>query len=371
MAKHGCNPSQDLLLSETPFRFLDLEPEICHRILEYTDLVTPLRYVRYCDGTMEAVDGDGLFHHEQYGPPNKDGDSYLSKGSPSWQWKPPTSMFLVNRAFLAMAQRVFFSQNHLEICDCDPSEIMDSWAEPGPLTIPPDVSNAAIYLSQPVRSNFLSSIRSLDIVWPIVWEGTIASSHGFSQWREAIENFKDDLKPRRLSMIQMKGDDSIALDGILLDQIRGAGDGGMLFPRTLLRGSDGIDTVRPFVDMFWPLERCAQPDGVQMFLWSMDFGVDTEKVVYYCRHRSENLPQWVQEIERFGVQAAFIHAERPFERPINSSNTDIRAIADSNMEKESEWVEGIFMREGVECEDYHEHWQDMRRKGLSVTLETQ
>ena len=321
MGGSGCShatsdgPSSGLL-----FRFMDLHIEICQRILEYTDLVTPAAHVIWCLGHLDAR-----------------GRHYISRGAifkPSMAgWKPPTAMFLVSRDFSALAQIVFLSRNYFEVCDCEPGQVMDGliWGLiRGTKRPQPDVSKAAAFLSRPMSSEFLSSITSLEIEYPMLWAEPRIGPDGLRQWQQTLERFKDSFKPRRLIM-WLKEDLSMPFS----DEMRGVD-----FPWSFLH-QDGIDVVRQYVDSFWPIQRLGQLDDVKMFLWDARIPGEGMRTIYYCRHQSEPLPESVGDMILTRLHPlGEVHVQRPFRRPHS---------ARGNWSLGNEWIEGIFAR--THCEN--------------------
>ena len=326
------------------FRFLDLHPELCHRILELTDLVAPqLRIECRMGGELSApLDPpvEAPRHYRLYGG---EGDARVSPPPRPIGWKPPTALFLVSRAFSALAQTVFLSRNHFDIDYHLPVReeeavffyIMNSGT---PETL--DKSPAADFVSCPMRSIFLSNISSMSIEWPPLWGAPpLVSSQGFRDWREAVDKFKHSLNPRHL-VIHVTGDNSIPLQ-------RDYYYHGARMPRDFFEQTSSIDTVRQSAGMFWPIERLAQSDGVQMFLWDLKIDVEGDKVVYYCRHQSESLPRMADDMDLFGrLHPAVMHVQRPFQK---------YCAGDGNADQDNEavgWVEGIFVRPNDEDESW-------------------
>ena len=163
--------------------FLDLPLEIRNQILQYTDLVTPMKEVMwipkdgysvcYCISRWdeEAV---GFFgessatHHSfkfrncwttsRFGCFCRRFHATSSSSSMCHCWSPPTSLFLVCQAILDAARTVFFSSNRFIITSSD-----------GPNTIAettPDRLEASVFLTDVVPFTSLCWLRSLELVFP-------------------------------------------------------------------------------------------------------------------------------------------------------------------------------------------------------------
>lgn len=306
---------------------MDLQPEIRCRILEFTDLITPVAHVIWCLGGFDARGKSDSRH----------GDCFKPLAT---NWAPPTAMFLVSHYFSAIAHSVFLSRNYFEVCDCETKEVMenvvDLWDDPFPKML--DVSHAAGFLSRPLASNYLSYITALEIN-PRRWGPQMVGSNMLRQWQDAVECVNSCFNPRRL-IISIGSDCSVPIYQELL-----LAGNSMEFPWPFL-SQDGIDTVRQSVDMVWPIHRLAQSDGVKMFLW--DFQLQEERIIYYCRHRSEPLPEVVGDmvlsrLHRFGE----IHIQRSFRSPAASGTRT------SNQSANSGWIEGLFGRTHSEDDEWY------------------
>lgn len=330
------------MAQSTAFRFLDLHPEVCHRILEHTDLVTPLRRIECRAGELSAVlepPVEAPRHVRIYGGQH---DARVPPPPPRpVGWKPPTALFLVSRAFAALAQTVFLSQNHFDIRGDRPFREKREAAMRGELPARLEGSPAADFVSCPMRSKFLPSIKSMYIAWPPIWSAPpLASSQGFRDWREAVDKFKDSLHPRHLT-IYVTADCSIPLEREVCSHAP-------RLRRKVFEPISSIDTVRLSAGMFWPIERLAQTHGVKMFLWDLECDVEGRKVVYYCRHRSESLPRMADDMDLFGrLHPAVIHHQRPFQRGRVGDGE-----VDCDNEAAAGWVEGVFVRPNDEDESW-------------------
>lgn len=322
------------------FRFSDLAPEIRGKILEYTDLVTPLRHVkldrRKLDGCAKSCHINGAYYEV---PPS--------------DWRPPVALFLVSRAFSALAYTIFLSQNHFEVRDGELTRHLNSVRTYGPYPKKPDINDAARFLKSPVRSAYLSSIKSMDIIWP-TFLCTIIQTQGLKDWHATIEKFRSSFRPRRL-IIHTECDVSIPIyresDDVKYDLRRDHFDQAGI-----------IDRMRDSIDMFWPIERLAQPDGVQMFLWSSDNG-DGEMLAYFCRHKSERLPVATGEelflhgqVKRGDAHfhhPAMVRWQRPFARHSNGKGDNDQNLAlETSAGIDSDWIEGIYMQPSYEDESW-------------------
>lgn len=149
------------------FRYFDLPTEIQLMILEYTDLITPLRvvetdaedkfYLRY-----ELIDENGEAQDDVSGIYRRCGDhcplDYSAFCSYCSCWAPPAPLFLVSRDFRALALEVFFTKNRFIITPPD----RDHSGQQEELSVFP----ATTFFGKTVPWCALQFLRNVDIALP-------------------------------------------------------------------------------------------------------------------------------------------------------------------------------------------------------------
>ena len=188
---------------ETPvFRFLDLPWELRQRILEHTDLVTPLReiewnpregfYLRYstvyCDERPELL--ERACHFPTYSDRARTGcfcrRSHAAYSSQCRCWSPPKPLFLVCRILLEESRMVFFQKNRFVITPS--TGCTDSIAST------PDRLELSRFLTDIVSSDALRFLRFLEVVFPPCHGDYLRLDEpAYADWLRAIRHIKEHL----------------------------------------------------------------------------------------------------------------------------------------------------------------------------------
>ncbi len=199
------------------FRFLNLPPEIRSQVLQYTDLVTPIKEVMwnpkngysvcYCISTFDkealaffdensaighsfkfrncwATSGVGCFCRRFHA---------VSSSSLCNCWSPPRSLFLVCRDFLQSAREVFFSQNRFIITSSKgPNGLAEST---------PERLEASVWLKNIVPFISLRWLRSVELVFP-PFEGDYlrATDPAYGDLLQTIEHVEKELCIRMIDL---------------------------------------------------------------------------------------------------------------------------------------------------------------------------
>lgn len=167
---------------ESPFRFMNLPRELRLQILQYTDLVTPLKEVEW------NPKDNFYLHYRSSGCPRSSGEydlcgdekqHYGCQFRSCWEndeeigcfcqlyhssyssrcqcWSQPTTLFLVCRVLCEDARAVFFSMNHFIIAP------VNGCIEPAET---PDDLEILTFLKDTLPPTALHYLKSLEIVFP-------------------------------------------------------------------------------------------------------------------------------------------------------------------------------------------------------------
>ncbi len=352
------------------FDFFRLLPELRYRILEYTDLVTPLNCVDYRGGrfTLPRTGGHGYccqppfdachrYAHQNCNLSNlnacqvcphtrvisgerfnrcfkcphyacqfykcrarafKEGDAmtacfcscyHSSFSSECNCWRPPTAIFLTNRALHDEAKAVFLSRNHINVCDR--------------YRLSEDVRGPMKFFRQPGLYNFISNIRSIHIqfhyaIMPVV-------NPDVEEWARIVERIVGVLNPHSL------------LFSVHLNNLPSIKDSGS---RSTFDSPDIIDIARETANCYWPIQCLGRKDGIRTFV----VGIDTlnYRLVYYCRHKAECIPNINMHndfLNPIGLFPRDLHISRVFRRDSTmQQQEDLTGKHDSA----DDYIEGIF-----------------------------
>jgi len=189
---------------ESPFRFLDLPQELRRQILEYTDLITPLRevewnpqegfYLRYSVTRCDSLECPPEMHHACL---CRNCWHYSNAGcfcrrfhaafsSQCHCWSPPKSLFLVCRSLLEDARAVFFLRNRFVIT---PSAGCNKPAENTPNRL-----GVSSFLLDIVPSDALRFLRFLEVGFP-PFDPDYLRPHepAYQEWLRSIDHVKERL----------------------------------------------------------------------------------------------------------------------------------------------------------------------------------
>ena len=190
---------------KSPFRFLDLPPELRRQIFEYTDLVTPLCevewnpkdgfYLRYstwrCAGDLEcppnihrACEFRNCWESRTVGCFCRRFHAAFS--SICHCWSPPTYLFLVCHAVLEDSRMVFFEKNRFIIT---PAAGCNYPAE----NTPPRLE-ASIFLMDVAPPNALYFLRFLELAFPPFHEDYLCTHEpAYKEWLRTVDQVKEQL----------------------------------------------------------------------------------------------------------------------------------------------------------------------------------
>lgn len=352
------------------FPFFKLPAELRRRVLLQTDLVTPLRKVEYNDGKLAAIHSPVV---EDPRTPrlvrnNETGEVVRVYPAPqtsfyddAWDphWRPPAALFLVNKEFSALAQSVLLSENHFRTGDSMSQELSEylmnnddpaAWEDFALRDLA--TSQAAMFVSAAGRCEVLENLRSLDVYLPRLCVDGTTRSGAILQWQTALQRLGNTLKPRRL-IIYMEDYRSIPI----IETVFGTHPDD--FRHDKLERHDIIDLVRQSVGIYWPLDRLARFDGVRMFLWHLRRDSAGDKLVYYCRHRSEELPRMAGDMDLFEpLPSPIFHTQRECQGRSGSEHDEQEAMQTNS------WVEGIFARPM----DEHDLWVEYENSMMRLPL---
>lgn len=225
-------------LPSSPFRLMCLPAELRLMILEYTDLVTPLKevewnpeakyYLRYrtvdcnrpCEPwcPIETCPPTGDWVPESHVPCYQDLYHYACQFRQCWQdpyehccfcrryhaaysasspgcncWMPPRPLFLVNRQLYQESQSVFFQHNRIIVTPPEGLWPLSSWP-------PAELYPAAVFLRSALPPSSLRYLRFLDIIFAPVDQVPDSNDPAYLDWRQTLEWARDKLELPRLTL---------------------------------------------------------------------------------------------------------------------------------------------------------------------------
>ena len=254
-----------------------LPRELRIRILEYTDLITPLREV-----TWSRRDHAYSVFTCQYYPrnaPNKQHSAQffhcslgtsLNGGPPTHGcfcrrrhaafspackcWAPPTALFLICRALYEDAQRVFFSSNRFIVHDFTPCPPWELPVLDGPY---PNLQLAAShFLREVVPLRSLAHLRFLELLFPPYLPPSWPETHhpAMQDWRATIAWLRGKINPLALT-----------LRLVVVD----TGGGAPISYKRTITMAEGDATLKAYMDLLEPLVPLAAEDGLAWFYASL------------------------------------------------------------------------------------------------------
>ena len=317
-----------------PFRFMDMPREIRIQILQYTDLVAPMKEVmwnpkdgysiRYC--ISEYPDEvEGLFAHNpallhsfkfrNCWRKNQGVGCFCRRFhavSPSGCgcWSTPTSLFLVCQDTLDDARMVFFSQNRFVITSSKGPDVVSEDT--------PERLEASIFLKDTVPFSSLHWLRSIELVFPPFEEDYLRTTDpAYKDWLQAVSHVVEQLSIPMLDlhvhMADPKTDDGQIVEGAVyrpnLHKGRSLKICGM-YMRTL-RTFPPLDQFKSFT------MHLAVPWG-----WNST-----------GHHKSACDSEWYRHFEKERMRI-----QRTIGRTLVGEYTD-RLLEDSNTRNDSQWLE--------------------------------
>lgn len=195
-----------------PFRFLDLPEELRAKILEETDLLTPISEVlwRPNEGFRVTYDFDCRFAYESHPGINCSCRKlrcrqncltgvfcpykFAAASSTCCCWTPPTPLFLVCRQIHKEARKVFLNRNRFIITPSDHFRT--------PVVRAPDRLEASVFLTKAIHLSELRFLRFIEIVFPPFEEDYFQhAEQAYQDWVETIERVR---KYLNLSMLTVR-----------------------------------------------------------------------------------------------------------------------------------------------------------------------
>ena len=218
--------------SNPRFSFLDLPLEIRDQILQYTDLVTPLKEVMwnpkdgysvcYCisrwdEQAVGFFGKDSAINHSfkfrncwktsRFGCFCRRSHA-VSSSSMCHCWSPPTSLFLVCHAILDAARMIFFSNNRFIITSSNgPNAIAETT---------PERLEASVFLTDVVPFTSLCWLRSVELVFPPFEDDYLrATEPAYSDWLRTLDYVKHELNTPMMDL-QMHMADAEVSNGTIV-----------------------------------------------------------------------------------------------------------------------------------------------------------
>ncbi|KAI0125433.1 hypothetical protein BJ170DRAFT_637582 [Xylariales sp. AK1849] len=254
--------------SSCPFRFLDLPQELRYKILEYTDLVTPLSevewnpqkgfYLRYsvwrCNGARDCPPEVHYACQFRNCWENSNVRCFCRRYHSAYTsscncWSPPTSFFLVCHALRKDSQAVFFKKNRFVIT---PAHGCNRVANNTPSRL-----EISLFLTEIMPPDAIGFLRFLEVVFsPFDTDYLRFHEPAYQDWLQTIDYISDKLHLPTLTIQVYMADHYPNGQGVTPFRNNMTREQGMtviaMYARTLgpLRKLDRMS--RFFVHLAWP-----------------------------------------------------------------------------------------------------------------------
>ncbi|TVY16627.1 hypothetical protein LARI1_G005821 [Lachnellula arida] len=266
--------------SQLPFRYLDLPLEIRFKILEYTDLVTPLRQVEWSSKNKFGIHYSALSCGNECGwkgpcspirypscqfrncwrlDQENSGcfcqNHHAAFSSICRCWVPPTSLFLVCRELQQNAEAVFYAKNRFVIVP----PLFECYE---PVRSTPDRLDVSKFLRDFVSPEAVGFLKYLDVVFPPFYDDYLGYDEpAYQDWLQTIDHIGNLANLPMLTLRVSMAD--IDLEPQYLDEYRTRMSiekrntilkvyHRVLKPLLKLRGK-GLDRLTFFVDLILPV----------------------------------------------------------------------------------------------------------------------
>ncbi len=315
--------------------FLDLPREIRNQVLQYTDLVTPMKEVMwnpkdgysvcYCISNFDeeaeaffektsAISHSFKFRNcwatSRVGCFCRRFHAVSSSSSMCHCWSPPTSLFLVCHDILDAARMVFFSNNRFIITSSNgPNAIAETT---------PERLEASVFLTDVVPFTSLRWLRSLELVFPPFEDDYLRHTEpAYSDWLHTIDYIKNELHTPMINLHVHMADP---------ETDNGTVVGGRIY-RPNLTGDQYMKVFAMYYRLlktFPPLDRFK---GFTMHL----------AVPFWWDETGYHRPQLTHETLQI-YEKARVHMQEICGREIIGDKID-QVLMDSNRRSDSQWLE--------------------------------
>lgn len=345
----SCRPTPSLKRTQ----LINLPEELRLRILEYTDLITPMKEViwasshrkymasRYaCPSSEGRADCNGSDVHyacqfiacsERRWPDEKIGcfcyRKHAAFSSTCRCWAPPTPLFLICRTLHDDANRIFFSQNRFVLMEGEAANVFGGGGFFA-LHFQDNRYAATRFLREAVPVRCLRYLRFLELVFPCHMPGGWLQD-GCSMaadWSDTVDWVKDKINApvltvRLVGLYEWNVEDLDAAAATPADyQGRNALNVymGILRPLARLGGADGL--ARFYADLAWPWR---WPDWRRRTVWELGWSSHS----LWSRSRK----QWLKERA---------------ERLVLGDRYDRLSLGEIELEPHRGWWRSVFARDG-------------------------
>ncbi|KAI0486657.1 hypothetical protein F4859DRAFT_526887 [Xylaria cf. heliscus] len=289
------------MLCTDPFRFCDLPTEVRLNILEYTDLLTPTREVRWDPITGYKVQPRGRWENRA--------------------WQPPRALFLVSKAFYTQARKIFFKHNQIVVWP----HVSAFAGQPGS---PADYA-ATTFFADALTAGSFRHLRHLEFpAFPAIGpRGKETGEQARNNWLRALQRVYD----------------NGGLDNLRFLRITGSWDDAPSPASFLFMTATDVTTdfmkIRNFVeDRIWPLINPEHgPPRLPLQLWVEMQGREFNQSQYSIRKRGG---QRHERADTLSVGGRFISRVISWKPPdhLNSKGYWVEDAQDG------EWIEEAWMK---------------------------